>query len=419
VSDVFALVDVNSMYASCERVFDPTLWDKPVVVLSNNDGCVVARSAEAKARGIAMGEPWFRIRDKPVAAGVAARSSNYPLYGDMSRRFALTLQQFSPWCEQYSIDESFLRLPRESAAETSAAARDTVWQWLGLPVCVGVGTTKTLAKLANKLAKDSTGRRRVVDTGGWSEDRWREILPTIPVSQIWGVGPRTTAHLARLDISTAWDLRQADAGYLRRRFSVVLERTVRELRGISCIPLESAPPARRSMMHSRHFGRPVVGVGQAREVAQVYAAAVAAKLRRHGLQTSGMTVFFSTSGFGGGIQHNPHRHVGFADPTCAPADLIRAAVQVATEMVDPRVRYVRAGVLLTDLSPAGAAPTLWHRGDDRLDAAVDRIVSRFGRGAIGYGRTGFRSSPSWGMHQAMLSPGWTTRWSDLPVARAV
>lgn len=227
-------------------------------------------------------------------------------------------------------------------------------------------------------------------------------------------------HLATLDIATVWDLRGADPGYLRRRFPVVLERTVRELRGISCLPLELAPQPRHTMMHSRHFGRPVTGIGELREVAAIYAAAISGKLRRHGLQARGMTVFLSTSPHTtNGIPHNPHRYIGFTAPTCSPPDLIGTAITAATAIANPDARYIRAGILLTDLSAAGSTPPLWGSTDDPLATAVDRIGERFGRDLIGYGRCGIRTSPQWDMRQDMLSPAWTTRWSELPIAQTL
>ncbi len=239
---MFALIDGNNFYVSCERVFNPRLEDRPVVVLSNNDGCVVARSAEVKALGIKMGEPWFKLKSLARKYGIIAYSSNYTLYADMSNRMMAVLGRYSPRQEIYSIDECFLGMDGFSHYDLIVHAqkmRQQVKRWVGIPVCVGIGLTKTLAKLANHCAKKNLAcQDGVCDFGRLGSAEYEALLASIPVSEVWGVGRKLTTRLNELSIQTVKDLRDADAATLRRQFSVVLERTVMELRGISCLELE-------------------------------------------------------------------------------------------------------------------------------------------------------------------------------------
>jgi DNA polymerase V len=255
---VFALVDCNNFYASCEKLFDPRLQGQPIVVLSNNDGCVIARSAEAKALGIPMGAPWFTLKEAARKYGIVACSSNYALYADMSNRVVEVLSEFSPNVEVYSIDESFLDLSgfeRQGFYEYGAEIRQRVWAWLGLAVCVGIATTKTLAKLANHAAKKAlAGGTGVCDFTAMAEDELTQLFAHIHVGEVWGVGRKLAAQLEEIGIHTVQQLREADAQLIRHRFSVVLERTVRELRGVSCLELEELAPDKRQIMASRSFG---------------------------------------------------------------------------------------------------------------------------------------------------------------------
>lgn len=278
---VFALVDVNNFYASCEKVFDPTLAGRPVVVLSNNDGCVVARSAEAKAMGVPMGVPWFKIRATFERAGGVAMSSNYALYADMSARVMALLGSMAPDQEIYSIDESFLDLTGlPDPVAIGRQIRQEVLRHTGLVVCVGIGSSKTLAKLANHVAK-----KAMIDRSGVCELRDMApadlecLLRRIDVGEVWGIGRRHVESLARYGIHSAWDLRQADPETLRRRFSVVMERTVRELRGISCLRLEEITPAKQQIISSRSFGAPVRSMGELQEAVLLYLSRAAEKLR--------------------------------------------------------------------------------------------------------------------------------------------
>ena len=415
---VIALVDVSSMYVSCERVFQPELQDRPVVVLSNNDGCVVARSQEAKDIGIPMGEPWFRVRSNPKWRSTIARSSNYELYGDMSARMVTVLESFTPHVEVYSIDECFLRLPAEpgSALATATRIRERVATWIGLPVQIGIGPTKTLAKTAQHHAKAHPELGGRCDLTGWAPAAVDELLDSLPVSDVWGIGGRLTARLAPLGIRTTLDLARADPRQMRRLFSVVVERTVRELGGVPCTEFGPAPPVRRELMHGRMLGQPVTSWAEMSEVISVYAQTAARRLRRHQLQAGSVTVSMSTSPFRSGPSHHGTRTLALPIPTDSPVEIVRIARRAGQIAYAAGYSYIRAMVMLTDLAPAGSQPHLWadpDRPDDPIPTLIDRINHRHGHGLIGYGAAGLRRHRPWSMRREMLSPHYTTRWDQL------
>lgn len=290
---VFALVDGNNFYVSCERVFNPALEDRPVVVLSNNDGCAVSRSQQAKDMGIRMGEPWFKIKHLE-RRGLVSMSSNYALYADMSARMMSVAAQFCPRQEVYSIDECFLEFEGfDSRALTDhcRALRQRVRQWIGIPVCVGLGETKTLAKLANRLAKKSPEMRGVCNLSGLSNADRLQRLAGVPVGDVWGVGARTTEKLAKLGIHTAKDLAGANTHLIRMHFGVQLERTVRELNGFPCYTLETEPPPKQQIVSSLSFGRLVTDIGELREAVHMHAMRAGEKLRRQSSSCSAIAVF--------------------------------------------------------------------------------------------------------------------------------
>lgn len=422
-----ALVDVRSMYVSCERVFQPELNGKPVVVLSNNDGCAVARSQEAKDLGIEMGRPWFEIQRQPAWRDVViARSSNYELYGDMAARLVSTLASLVADIEVYSIDECFVRLPQPTPGSTTETARliqERVRRWTGLPVAIGVGPTKTLAKQAQHWAKANPNSGGICDLTCWPADRLADAMAATPASDVWGIGPRMTRHLAGYGIHTVLELARADPGFLRRRHSVVVERTVRELAGTPCIPLggEPGPRRRQQVMYSRMLGRPVTTHDEMRQVLTQYATMATRRLRRHNLEAALLTVTMSTSAFREQSWHHTHP-VPLSPPTNQPLDIIRGAHTALPLMVDGRP-YNRAGILLTGLTPSGEQPPLpISSANSEADATaanpliantVDQITSRFGRAAIGYGVTGLQARRPWDMRREHLSLGYTTRWADL------
>ena len=299
---LFALVDVNNMYVSCERVFNPALEGKPVVVLSNNDGCAVARSAEVKALGVKMGEPWFKLKDLAKEHGIIALSSNYELYGDISHRIMTILRDYSPHVEVYSIDESFLDLDGlgsiwHTPSELGQSIRQRIRQWVGVPVCVGIAPTKTLAKLANHIAKKRPIFDSVCDLATMEEGDVNALLSSIDVGEVWGVGRRLADQLRETGISTVQQLRQSSSSWLRSRFGVVMERTGNELRGLSCLDLEDVVPAKKQITTSRSFGQPVFTIDELRESVASYVSRAAEKLRSQQSVCEAIQVFVMTNRF--------------------------------------------------------------------------------------------------------------------------
>lgn len=405
------------MYVSTERIFNATLQRRPVVVLSNNDGCVVARSREAKALGIGMGEPWFQVRNRPTCRAVTALSSNYELYGDFSARLATVCGQLAARFEQYSIDECFLELPAAEALEIATQVRERAARWLGLPVTVGVGATKTLAKVATNYAKDNR-------LGAFSVDALRpaeqaELLASIPVGEVWGIGGRLSARLTAQGVTTAKALADLDPGWVRRAFNIVVERTVRELRGVPCIPLTDQPAPRRSIMQCRHLGQPALTQDDVAAAAGAFAQAMSAKLRRLNMVAPAITVMLSTGGFGPGAAHHTQATQGFPVPVNAAGRMAATAAGLARGAWRPGHRYKRVGVLASDLTVANSVQPLWPNDprDDQLAVVLDAITTRFGRGRVGYGSVGISQPTGWNwrMRQEMRSPRFTTRWGELPV----
>ncbi|MCA0252631.1 MAG: Y-family DNA polymerase [Actinobacteria bacterium] len=410
-----ALVDVRCMFVSVERVIDPQLVGQPVIVLSNNDGCAVSRSDEAKALGVGMGDPWFQLRERPNMATLVALSSNYAEYGAFSSRFHTTISTLALASETYSVDEAFVTLPTAEPAAAAVAIQDRVRQWTGLPTAAGIATTKTLAKVAQRRAKQLGDA--LCDLSTWSPAQTEELLAATPVEDVWGIGSRLRTGLASLGVRTARDLANADAGVLRRRWSVVLERTARELAGVPCMPVGFTPRDRQQLMYSRMLGATVDSRAEMRSVLAQYAAAAARRLRAHGLQAALAQVWVSSSRFRDQALHHTTA-VALDPPTADPLALIEA-----TRALLPHLReghpYNRAGILLTGLSPAGAQPTLWQPPNparERLAAAVDQISDRFGRHSIGYGPAGL-GPRRWDMKRERLSPAGTTRWDQLLTVR--
>jgi DNA polymerase V len=423
---VFALVDCNNFYASCERVFQPRLEGRPIVVLSNNDGCVIARSEAAKALGIPMGAPFFKIERLARRSGVAVFSSNYALYGDMSRRVMQVLGRFAPRQEIYSIDECFLdlaELPWDLTPYAIDMAR-TVRKWTGIPVSVGIGPTKTLAKIANRLAKKGgSPDGPVLD---WSRlDDPAAALARVAVEDVWGIAGRWGQRLRRLGIEHAGSLRDADPKALRREFGVVVERIAWELRGVSCLALETVPPLRKQIMVSRSFGIRLTAKEDLRAAIASFAARAGEKLRAQGLAAGALNVFVQTSPFDGRRPYYANAHtLAFAAPTQNTGALIRAARRGLDRIFRPGDEYQKAGVMLLDLAPAGrrqeslfAAPEAADpEHSARLMEALDRINRRHGRGALRYASEAV--SDDWRMRQRLKSPAYTTRWKELPEVKA-
>jgi DNA polymerase V len=419
---LFALVDCNNFYVSCERVFQPRLEGRPVIVLSNNDGCAVARSAEAKALGIKMGTPAFQIKDLIRRERVVVLSSNYALYGDMSGRVDAVLQTFAPRVENYSIDESFLDIDDLPAGVGAAALghemRATVRRWTGIPTCVGIGSTKTRAKLANHLAKIHPAFGGVCDL---RDPAAQALLATTAVGEVWGVGRAYVERLALHGVTTAAELAALDPSLVRELLTVVGLRTVMELRGQSCVELELAPPAKKATAVTRSFGRPVTTLDGMREAVAFYATRAGEKLRGAGQTAGHMTVFMHTNRFNDDPRRSASATMRMIDPTNDTRELVAHAVRIAESIWRDGFRYSKAGIILNDLAAEGAAqaslfavPTRLR--DPRLMAAMDGLNQRMGRGTVfpaaaGVGR-------AWRLRAEHHTPRYTTRWSDLPSARA-
>jgi len=426
-----ALIDVNNFYCSCERIFRPDLEGVPLVVLSNNDGCVVARSAEVKALGVAVGVPWFQLRDLAEKHGILAFSSNYTFYGDMSSRVMRIVGQFSPDQEIYSIDETFLdftRQPRLELTATGQAIRARIQQWTGLPVCVGFGRTKTLAKLANQVAKKRSEWRCVCDLGTLSPRDLEALLATIEVREVWGVGRRLAGQLLAAGIHSVADLRACDPQWIRARFSVVLERTLRELQGRACLDLETMVPARKEIITSRSFGSPVYRLDELAEAVREYMARAASRLRRQHSVAAIVGVWIETNRFRKqDSQYSPSATRPLVMPTDDTRLLTQAAQTVLRTLFRSGYRYVKAGVMLLDVresenarqgglfEPESAA-TQARRAV--LMATLDRVNAKWGHGTLGIGSAGLRDDRRWMMARGKLSPAYTTKWSELRRVRA-
>lgn len=416
---VFALSDGNSFYCSCERVFDPSLQNVPVIVLSNNDGCAVAMTPEAKALGVTMGDPWFQIRDLCKAKGIAARSSNYVLYGDMSRRMNDVYQTYADDIEVYSIDESFLDFT--GMADPAGRAREmrrTVRRWTGIPTCVGLGPTRVLAKSANHLAKKRPEFEGVCDLSS-AEARDR-LLPLLAIKDVWGVGRASVAKLEAVGVHTAADLRALDPRVARSLMTVTGERLVRELNGVLCSDLELTPPVRKGIAVTRSFGQVVTTLPAMLQATAFYATRAGEKLRRHGVLASHIRVFMHTSRFAEGPARSVSGLARMREPTSDTLELVRAASEATVRIWASGYRYAKAGVILDDLVTTGGAPrALIERADPRreeLMSAMDAVNRRFGRGALFPARAGIRRD--WTLKADMKSPAYTTRLSETPVVRA-
>lgn len=421
---MLALVDCNNFYASCERVFDPSLRTRPIVVLSNNDGCIVARSQEAKALGLKMGDPYFKVKELLDKNKVAVFSSNYALYGDMSQRVMKTLQQFSPEVEIYSIDEAFLNL--EGLRDLQALAtriRETVKQWTGLPVSVGIAPTKTLAKLANDTAKKKAGYNGVctLDT----PQAWEPLLKEFSVGDVWGIGGQYTKLLNKHGVTTALEFSRLPETWLRKHMSVVGARTASELRGQPCLELELHTDPKKGITVSRSFGKRITEYEELSQALSSYVSRAAEKLRRENLIAKHMLVFMHTSPFAKDKAKDPYYapHLSFAMPlhTNYTPELLHYALWALKEMYKPGYRYMKCGVMLTDLLPAGKETLdLFDRRDtvkqSKLMAALDQVNKTMGKRTLFYASAGIQQK--WQMSAARKSPSYTTNWKSLIRVRA-
>jgi DNA polymerase V len=411
-------VDCNNFYVSCERVFAPYLEAKPVVILSNNDGCVIARSEEVKRLGIAMGAPLHMIQPQVRQHHIKALSSNYALYGDMSHRVMEVLGRFTPMLEIYSIDEAFLDLGPNNTHLRDEAYKivSTVRRWTGIPVSIGIGPTKGLAKVANGLAKTTNHVAVLSDTPSQTAR-----LAELPVDALWGINKRWASKLQQLGIETALQLRDSDPKQLRACFGVVMERLAWELRGQPCLALETIAPPRKQIVVSRSFGKPITALDPLIQAAASYMARAAVKLRRqHGVVRT-LSVFVQTNPFASDEpQYRNGCTLSLATHTSDTGILIRHTVEAVKCLYREGYRYKKVGVMLLDLVSAdGYQGDLFAEGDDKRSkqrmALVDQINAVMGRGTVRFAREGLQQP--WATRQTKRSPAYTTRWEQLPLVR--
>lgn len=419
-----ALIDVNNFYVSCERSFDPALKSHPVVVLSNNDGCIISRSNEAKALGIKMGEPWFKCQELVKKHKIKGLSSNYALYADMSNRVMTILSDFSPNQEIYSIDECFLDLTgfeRKNILEYGQQMRNRILKWTGLPVCVGVGSTKTLAKLANHIAKKNTQFNGVCHLNQLREGELNRLFSDLDVGEVWGVGRKLAIKLKALGVHTVLDLKQANSEYMRQQFSVVMEKIVHELNGTVCIELEEIVPPRKQILSSRSFGHPVRDFNSLAESITLYMSRAAEKLRSQHSLVNIVQVYIRTSPFKlDETQYSNGMTIPLPTPTDDTRQLVKVALWALKRLYKPNLNYAKAGVSLGDLIPRASAQfdlfasAQSNSRSTKLMSAIDRINAKMGRESIKLASEGF--ARSWKMKQGNKSPNYTTRWDQILVA---
>ena len=416
----FALVDCNSFYASCERIFRPDIKKRPVVVLSNNDGCVVALSKEAKQLGIKMCEPWFKIEKSFLKRGGVAFSSNYELYADVSSRVMQTLEYLSPNVEIYSIDEAFLDLTGiRDLEQFGHQCRTTINRWVGVPVCVGIGPTKTLAKVANYGAKHYPATEGVVDLSDIK--RRKKLMSLMPVREVWGVGSRINRKLHTLGIETALELAEMDIKLIKRKFSSVLERTVMELQGYPCIGLEQQPKTKKQIVVSRTFSRKVNDLDSINEAVSDYAARACAKLRKENQYCKMVSVFMRTNYF----RKQDRQYHGFKSyrlfsPTNDTRDILNATRQLTKQIFQTNINFIKAGVMLSDFYDEGVYQgDLFRTIDKRINSeelmtTIDKINTS-GIGKVTFASQGIKKS--WSMRRLLKSPRYLTNWEEMPVVK--
>ena len=413
-----ALVDCNNFYVSCERVFRPDLTNTPLVALSNNDGCIISRSNEAKALGIKMGQPWFEVKALAQEHGVLALSSNYALYADMSNRVMNILHEFTPHQEVYSIDESFLDLtgtPR--LRDVSYEIKQRVMQWVGIPVCVGIGPTKTLAKLANHIAKKHPRSKGVFNFNDLNERQKDTLLNKIGVGEVWGIGRRLSERLAAYNVHTVQDLKLAHTATLRAQFGVVIEKTQRELREHPCIELTEVEAAKKQIISSRSFGEMVTDLSVLRDALSLFTANACQKLRAQDSHASMIQVFLCTNRFRRELpQYNPSISIPLPQPSNDTLEINRWVDYLAGKIFKLGYQYKKAGIMLSEISPSTHRQfDLWEpqeQTNPSLMRTLDAINDRFGRKTVTVSTQG--AYKNWQMKQERKSPDYTTNWKSVP-----
>lgn len=421
---VFFLIDVNNMYVSCERVFNPSLNNKPVIVLSNNDGCAVARSNESKALNIKMGVPLFQIKDIVQQHNVIVLSSNYALYAEMSRRFhkILALYVTDEELEPYSIDECFVDFSAYEKnfdlEKVGQQMRQQIWKWLGLPVCVGIGRSKTESKIANHIAKKNAGFNSVCDLVTMDPCNKEYYFSMIDVSEVWGVGRKHSKKLQGIGINTVFDLACAEPREMQKKFSIVMARTIYELQGISCIEIEHTPPSKKQIVASRSFGARVTELTDLKESISMYAQDACKRLRDESLLCGCIIAFVQSNPFDTNEPfYNKSVSYTFPEPTDCALDLVKAATIMVSHIFKEGIKYKKCGVVLTCLEPKSG-----HTYDlltdfeilekkEQLMKTLDNVYTKFGKKKIAVGPC-FIPNRNWSMSRDKLSRN-PFRWDEL------
>jgi len=417
VSKSFALIDCNNFYVSCERVFDPSLINKPVVVLSNNDGCIISRSNEAKLLNIPMGAPLHLYKNIINSNKVKVYSSNYPLYGDMSNRVMTSLMELSSELEIYSIDEAFLKINEQDHSDIEydiLRIRKNILTWTGIPVSIGLGPTKTLAKIANSIAKKNQSGVFNLDT----EDKQIRILKNINVEEIWGISRRWGSKLRMIGIGTALELRNVSANRIRQYLGVVVQRIVYELRGISCLDLDKILP-KKNIMCSRSFGNPLNSKATIKDFITEYSIRAAEKARQQNSRAQGIYIFLRTNRFKKEKQYNSGIMFGLNFPCCDTSVIIKLALKAIDQIYQPGYSYHKAGIMMLDLIPSDIHQkdlfqnTNYSLSDERMKV-IDFLNKKFGSGIIAHGKVRSKDKNKWKSRSFYLSPRYTTQWDELP-----
>jgi DNA polymerase V len=413
---MIALIDINNFYVSCERLFNPHLIDQPVVVLSNNDGCVISRSNEAKKLGIKMGIPLFKIKNFLHEKKVNILSSNYPLYADMSFRTMHVLSSFADLQEIYSIDECFLDLGGQKNLDAiGRLIRKRLLQWLGMPVCVGIAPTKTLAKFANHCAKTQENWRGVCDLSKIKESEINQIMANIDVSEVWGVGVKTSIKLKKMGINSVLDLKQTNPAKINLYFNVNIERTVVELNQSICFPVVTEAPKKNEILSSRSFGRPVSTIDMLSEAITTFLSRATFKARQQEMLASSVTLFIRSSPHKDNYYANAIR-IPLAFPTNHHNLILPLALEGLRAIFKPNIQYIKCGVLLSGLiSESIQQKNLWLNFDNSSMEVVDKINSKFNKKSVRLGTEPL--NPEWQMRQLNKSRSFTTSWDELLVAQ--
>ena len=418
MSILFALVDCNNFYVSCERVFNPYLINKPVVVLSNNDGCIIARSNEAKALNIPMGAPFHIYRDFINAHRIKVYSSNYPLYGDMSNRVMTSLFEFNPNLEVYSIDEAFLKFnqtTRTDIGDDILKIKESIFQWTGIPVSIGLGPTKTLAKIANTLAKKNN-HYGIFDLS--SEVKQEEVLKDINIENIWGISKRWGSKLRMIGIGNALQLRDSSPRRIRQYLGVVVERIVYELQGVACLDINEILP-KKNIMCSRSFGNVVSDKSSIKQFIAEYTIRACEKMRGQSTRAQSIYIFLQTNKFKKGKQYNKGIVIGLNTPCSDTAQIIKLSTTAIDMIYRSGYLYQKAGIMLLDLIPENVNQydffenTNYTSSDKRMKV-MDSLNKKFGTGTIANGSLRLKNNEKWISKRYYLSPRYTTQWDELP-----